>query len=61
MAAEELPERAPPPTSEDVPAPRRHGTPTGAPCPRTLRVDGRVEGSGDCLGCGACLLGTGLV
>lgn len=44
-----------------VVAPRRYGTLTGEPCPRTVRVDGDVEGTGDCLGCGACLLGTGLV
>jgi len=35
---------------------RRYPTPTGAPCPRTVRVDGSVEGSGACLGCGTCLL-----
>lgn len=40
---------------------RRHATPTGEPCPRSVRVDGSVDGSGDCHGCGACLLGTGLV
>jgi hypothetical protein len=31
-------------------------TPTGAPCPRTIRLDGSVEGSGDCVGCGYCQL-----
>ena len=41
--------------------PRRWMTPTGDPCPRSLRVDGRVEGTGDCQGCGCCLLSTGLV
>jgi hypothetical protein len=40
---------------------RRYATPNGAPCPRTVRVDGTVEGSGDCLGCGCCLVGSGLV
>ena len=34
---------------------RRYSTPTGQPCPRTVRVDGSVEGSGNCLGCGTCL------
>ena len=34
----------------------RYATPTKACCPRALRVDGSVEGSGDCLGCGFCLL-----
>ena len=40
---------------------RRWGTPTGEPCPRWVRVDGRIEGSGDCQGCGFCLLLAGLV
>ena len=31
-------------------------TPTGAPCPRQLRPDLTVEGSGHCYGCGSCLL-----
>jgi hypothetical protein len=35
---------------------RVYATPTGAPCPRCVRVDGSVEGSGDCLGCGYCLI-----
>lgn len=56
-----LAERPEQPGSEAAVAPRRHGTPTGEPCPRTVRVDGGIEGTGDCLGCGACLLGTGLV
>lgn len=33
----------------------------GEPCPRYVRVDGTVVGSGDCFGCGTCLLGSGLV
>jgi hypothetical protein len=33
-----------------------YATPTGAPCPRCVRVDGTVEGSGDCLGCGYCVI-----
>ena len=45
----------------EAPAPRRYATPNGAPCPRTVRVDGTVEGTGDCLGCGCCLVGSGLV
>ena len=28
---------------------------------RLHRIDGTVVGSGDCLGCGTCLLGSGLV
>jgi hypothetical protein len=36
-------------------------TPTGDPCPRTLRIDGTVDTTGDCLGCGFCLLIAGLV
>lgn len=41
--------------------PRRYPTPTGQPCPRCLRVDGAVEGSGACVGCGTCLLFGGLI
>ena len=33
----------------------RYDTPTGRPCPRSIRADGTVEGEGACLGCGACL------
>jgi hypothetical protein len=40
---------------------RRWSTPTGDPCPRTLRVDGSVVGTGDCTGCGFCLLLAALV
>jgi hypothetical protein len=39
----------------------RYLTPTGDPCPRVVRVDGTVLGSGDCLGCGTCLLFGGLL
>ena len=35
---------------------RRWATPTGEPCPRVVRVDGTLEGTGDCVGCGFCLL-----
>lgn len=38
-----------------------YATPTGGPCPRAIRVDGTVEGGGDCLGCGTCLQFGGLV
>jgi hypothetical protein len=41
-------------------AARRYHTPTGEPCPRTVGVDGTVEG-GDCSCCGFCLLLAGLV
>ena len=34
----------------------RYQTPTGAPCPRSLGLDGTIAGSGDCHGCGYCLL-----
>ena len=34
----------------------RWATPTGQPCPRAVKQDGTIEGSGDCLGCGFCLL-----
>jgi hypothetical protein len=34
----------------------RFATPTGAPCPRAVTIDGRVEGSGACCACGMCLL-----
>ncbi len=34
----------------------RWATPTGEPCPRIRRCDGTLEGSGDCVGCGFCLL-----
>jgi hypothetical protein len=33
----------------------RYATPTGRPCPRVVRLDGTIEGEGDCLGCGNCL------
>ena len=39
----------------------RYATPTGGPCPRYLRVDGTVQGSGACVGCGTCLQFGGLV
>ncbi len=39
----------------------RWATPTGDPCPRSLHLDGRVDGGGDCHGCGFCLLLAGLV
>jgi len=61
MRAEDVPDRVDPKKAETLVEPGRYGTPTGAPCPRTVRVDGGVDGSGECLGCGACLLGTGLV
>jgi hypothetical protein len=34
----------------------RYRTPTGRPCPRTLRMDGSVEAGGDCCSCGYCVL-----
>ena len=47
-------------TDSDTEKPRWR-TPTGDPCPRSQHVDGRVEGGGDCHGCGFCLLLAGLV
>lgn len=34
----------------------RYATPTGDPCPRCLRDDGAVVGTGACTSCGCCLL-----
>ena len=34
----------------------RWATPTGAPCPRSLGVDGTIVGCADCHGCGYCML-----
>jgi hypothetical protein len=39
-----------------TPGKPRYATPTGAPCVRVVQVDGTVSGSGDCVGCGFCLL-----
>ncbi len=47
--------------SEPATRSQRYQTWNGEPCPRYLRVDGTVVGSGDCLGCGTCLLGSGLL
>lgn len=49
------------PTDEPAARGRRYQTWNGEPCPRYVRVDGTVVGSGDCVGCGTCLLGSGLV
>jgi hypothetical protein len=49
------------PTSEEPGPSKRYQTWNGEPCPRHVRVDGTVVGSGDCLGCGTCLLGSGLL
>jgi hypothetical protein len=34
----------------------RYPTPSGEPCPRTIRVDGTIEFNGNCQSCGTCLL-----
>ena len=34
----------------------RYATPSGEPCPRCLRDDGVVVGTGACTSCGCCLL-----
>lgn len=39
----------------------RYPTPTGEPCPRTIRVDGTIESGGNCQSCGTCLLYGGLI
>jgi hypothetical protein len=39
----------------------RYPTPTGEPCPRTVRVDGTIEFGGNCQSCGTCLLYAGLL
>lgn len=39
----------------------RYATPTGDPCPRTIRVDGSIENGGNCQSCGTCLLYSGLI
>jgi len=51
-------ERPPAPWPPPLPPPveHRYATPTGECCLRALRVDGTVEGSGDCVSCGTCLL-----
>jgi hypothetical protein len=38
----------------------RYPTPTGEPCPRTIRTDGTIEFGGNCQSCGTCLLYGGL-
>lgn len=38
-----------------------YATPTGDPCPRTIRVDGTIENGGNCQSCGTCLLFSGLI
>jgi hypothetical protein len=50
---------APDPSRRIAPAPpppRRYDTPTGQCCLRSVRVDGTVAGSGDCVACGTCVL-----
>ena len=47
--------------ASDEPPQPSYATPNGCACPRTVRVDGTVEGSGDCLGCGVCMLFAGLL
>ncbi len=49
------------PDRDQATAPSRYFTPTGEPCPRSVRLDGTVEGTAHCHGCGFCLLGSGLV
>lgn len=48
--------QASPAATAERATPRRWKTATGEPCPRAVRLDGGLEGSGDCMGCGMCLL-----
>jgi hypothetical protein len=48
------------PSAARIPG-HRYPTPTGEPCPRTIRVDGTIENDGNCQSCGTCLLYGGLV
>jgi hypothetical protein len=41
--------------SSPVEPERRFATPTGEPCPHQIRLDGTIEGPGDCYSCGYCL------
>ncbi len=62
MATDAAPVPPSDPTDErGTPAAPRYLTPTGEPCPRSVRTDGTVEGTAHCHGCGFCLLGSGLV
>ena len=60
-AASDRPDHRRTAEGSDARGPRRYATPTGEPCPRTVRLDGTIEGSGDCHACGCCLLDSGLV
>lgn len=42
----------PEPRTEALPRLGPYDTPTGAPCPRTIRADGGIEGDGACHACG---------
>ena len=42
--------------ASDLPSCVTYATPTGEPCPRSVRADGSLEGSADCASCGCCLL-----
>jgi hypothetical protein len=42
--------------SSSEPSGQAYATPTGQPCPRCVRLDGTIDGSGDCVACGTCLL-----
>ena len=50
----------PTPSAPRIPG-YRYGTPTGDPCPRTIRLDGTIENGGNCQSCGTCLLFSGLI
>jgi hypothetical protein len=47
--------RAPTTSAARIPG-YRYATPTGDPCPRTIRMDGTIENGGNCQSCGTCLL-----
>jgi hypothetical protein len=57
---EHIGSRAPTTSAPRIPG-YRYATPTGSPCPRTIRVDGTIENGGNCQSCGTCLLYGGLI
>ena len=57
---ENIDARAPTTSAPRIPG-YRYATPTGEPCPRTIRVDGTITNSGNCQSCGTCLLYGGLI
>lgn len=56
-----MPGAAAPATSAPRIVGYRYPTPTGDPCPRTVRLDGTIENNGVCQSCGTCLLRSGII